>query len=358
MRPVRVLACLALSACGPGDRAQPAALDATKPSGEGGNGGDGGACEIARGLVDLGSDDHNCGSCGHDCTACGGRCQNGMCTAALVASAPQVKAPRGLAIDATRVYFTDMGSGDVGVASVQAVAKSGGTPTVLLSGLTGSYATTLAGTRVFWSDISFSDTSVNAIEATGGPRTTFAVSAATMYMASDGSNVVWQTSELAILRPGASQTSVLDATPPSAIALDAAVAYYGVEHGVKAVPLAGGSPVALASVPYTPAGVAVSGGRVYFTDGRTAVQSVSIAGGATTTIVPDRYAPTAIVADDAAIYWIEGAPDPAQTKVMKAHLDGGDPTQLATIQAGFTLALDDRCVYFDGLDGPILRVAK
>lgn len=93
--------------------------------------------------VDTQTDPKNCGMCGRDCKDA--TCKNGSCQGIVLASA--LPAPRGIAIDATRVYFSNHGS-----ISTQMVNKDGtglvgfGGPQVFPDVLV------LEGTSLYWNN--------------------------------------------------------------------------------------------------------------------------------------------------------------------------------------------------------------
>jgi hypothetical protein len=182
----------------------------------------------------------------------------------------------GIAVDANNVYWTAQDGG-----MIESVPVGGGTPTILASHLTGP-----AGLALQDGTLYFMDTSGDllSVPASGG-------AVKTLYKG-----------------PGlAPDTEIADWSP--AIALDAENLYFSVCSGLQGaaspslyrLPLAGGSPVALASS--CARGIAVDGTDVYWTDG-SRVSSVPAAGGTTRTLYSG---PSPVsggpVLDATSVYW-------------------------------------------------------
>ena len=137
---------VALAACGSSDAAAPsgdAGADAHVSKTDSGSTSDSGA-----GAFD--SDPQNCGAASHDCAVCGGStCTAGQCVPAILASAQSQ--PYALAVDSTKVYWTNLGtSSDGSVASVNldgSNLKVLAPPPVLTSGIA------LDATRVFFASV-------------------------------------------------------------------------------------------------------------------------------------------------------------------------------------------------------------
>ncbi|HEY6459189.1 MAG TPA: hypothetical protein VIY73_03530, partial [Polyangiaceae bacterium] len=113
--------------------------------------------------------------------------------------------------------------------------------------------------------------------------------------------------------------------------------------------------VVLASDQNGPAGIAVAGGAVYWTDeiGGT-VMSVSTAGGTPTTLASGQGAPYGIAASAAGVFWTNGS---AGT-VAVASADGGAPAILAASQVQPRgIAVQGTTVYWTNFDGDSLASA-
>ena len=94
-------------------------------------------------------------------------------------------------------------------------------------------------------------------------------------------------------------------------------------------PLAGGTPVTLASAQDGPYAVAVDTTSVYWVDygneNDGTVRSVPLAGGTPTTLASNQSHPVGIAVDAANVYWINDGPAGA---VMKVATGGGAPSHL------------------------------
>lgn len=97
-----------------------AVYDKSLISGDAGPTTDSGPCGTktmcAKACIDTQTDAKNCGQCGHDCKDA--TCKNGACQGIVLASA--LPAPRGIALDGNRIYFSNHGS-----ISTQMVNKDG-----------------------------------------------------------------------------------------------------------------------------------------------------------------------------------------------------------------------------------------
>jgi hypothetical protein len=128
---------------------------------------------------------------------------------------------------------------------------------------------------------------------------------------------------------------------PWAIAVDTSNVYYtsqghctdaGVTTGVvMSVPVAGGTPITVATAQGSPEAIAVKGSDLYWVNnadcsGKGAVMRSTLDGGALTTLVPDQIQPSSIAVDDKNVYWT------TSENVMSAPLAGGAPTTVASMQ--------------------------
>ena len=59
------------------------------------------------------------------------------------------------------------------------------------------------------------------------------------------------------------------------------------------------------------------------------IQKVAITGGTPSTVIASSLYPAAMTTDGTSLYWIEGDASSAEGKIMKAGLDGSNPTELA-----------------------------
>ncbi len=92
------------------------------------------------------TDPANCGACGHAC-AVGQACIDSACVAASTLSlVTGLSKPNSLALDATRVFWSDTGTG-----TISSVAKTGGAVTTLAQNQVSPASVALDDTFVYWS---------------------------------------------------------------------------------------------------------------------------------------------------------------------------------------------------------------
>ncbi len=97
--------------------------------------------------VDTATDPSNCGACGHDCQ--GGACLGSACQPVTIASG-QMQAS-GIAVDASNVYWTTLGTGAMdGTVMACAIGGCGNTPTTLASGLDFPSFLAVDATTAYW----------------------------------------------------------------------------------------------------------------------------------------------------------------------------------------------------------------
>lgn len=183
--------------------------------------------------------------------------------------------PNALALDATTVYFTDVGGG-TNFGAVRAVPKGGGSPTDVATGLPGPWAIAVDSTSVYWTDTW--DGAIRKAPKVGGSPTT---------LASGGST----------------------ATTAGVIAVDGSGVYFiagGANAGdVCRVGLDGGAVTTLAS-PASAAALAIDAIDVYWADPTGAIYRVGKGGGSSSHVAVTG-APAAIAVDAANVYWSDGA---------------------------------------------------
>lgn len=252
-----------------------------KPSPEGGG-------DTGTGMPDAGADADADAGC--TCTATPpstARCVGTRCRIQLATSAH----PTSIGVDPNFVYWSD----DDG--SIRRVAKNGGTPTTLVSGVAGPQAIAVDGSNVYFAALGAAD---------GG--------------------VVGQTP----LDGGTTITLATGQDTPNAIAVDSTHVYF-TDYGqttpgggsVMKVAIGGGSAaVPIATAVGGPRGIAVDSTNAYWTDfiGNT-VASAPLGGvdGGGTILVSGQAGPLSIVVDSVNVYWtnLDG-----QT-IMGAPIAGG-----------------------------------
>jgi hypothetical protein len=242
---------------------------------------------------------------------------------------PEVLVPGGtdtardLALDDSHVYFT------VGT-EIRRVAKVGGTSETLTGGLAEPRGIALDATRAYVID---ERRRVRAVDKQGGAPVTVVEdeggTARVLDLAITGSHLYWTVSH----------------DPP-----DAAMGT------VKRVPLAGGTPQTVATLPSgtQPLAVALNATHVFFTTaGDRRVMRADVGGGGLATLASELKEPMSIAVDAQRVVWTD-----LQSGVQTTPLDGGvDPVELAPTGGAGPLALSDTHAYFASvLLGEVSRV--
>jgi hypothetical protein len=262
--------------------------------------------------------------------------------------------PRHLAQDATRIYWT---TGEDGSGTVASVAKTGGVPTVLASGLRNPAGIAVHGDAVYWVERgpSFSggekSGAVKKVAKTGGAVSELAsgqpdldsivVDADGIYFGGDGGLYKLEGGVVATLyvptapalhtasvpvlvadgatlyfttllgkgpivrlpKAGGASKVLADAQATSALALDATHLYWGTDEGVFRVAKAGGVAQKLSAGAPSITAIAVDGEDVFFTDFQSdGVYRVGIASG-TKTRLAVWSKPVGLLTDAAGLYW-------------------------------------------------------
>ena len=299
--------------------------------------------------IDLTSDATSCGVCGHGCQ--GGPCQSGLCQPKIVA-AGQGYAYR-LAATETHVYWTRT-DGSV------LRASSGDAPEILASGQSSPGDLVVDASRVYWANLG--DGTIVSAPLAGGPATivvpsagqawSLAISPTTLSWIDNMTGEVWAQSL-------AGGPPLLLATTQGAwsIAIDATRVYWSTLFAgdVLSVPVGGGPTTPLVTGFTAPADLALSGDRLFFGTGNDAgVHAVPIAGGERVALASK--GGFGIAADDLHVYFGE-----YDGRVVRVPLGGGQPEVLGIGPALPTdIALTSTTVYWAAAatDGLILAVAK
>lgn len=278
---------------------------------------------------------------------------DGTAPATLVTTRAEIK---GLAADATTIYWVQEGTGPVSAdgnaptdSAVGAVPKVGGAAVTLVNGLLNGPPRVLppgylpgnwfsrgglivAGDQLYFADTTFyNGYRVLRVAVTGG--------AVTELQKVAGSNS-------AFVRE---------------MVTDGATLFWADDTSVKSLPLAGGAAVNLASGIYQPTGLAVAAGRVVWSETECcavrqngSVRSVPADGGVPLVLADLLDNPAGVTADADAAYWVEGGAYGAiegYGRIASALQDGGGATTV--LAATFTdrppLAADgERVVLADG----------
>ncbi len=320
--------------------------------------------------VDTQADNNNCGGCGRVCSAIApstAQCTAGRCLTTLASS----RAPFGIAVDATSVYWTDPEAD-----TIMKVPLGGGAPTTLATGPAPS-GIVVDATSVYWTTSFYRGASVMRVPLGGGTPTTLATGQnSPPGIAVDATSVYW-TNCSTLLNPRAKRPKLdgvmklplsggtipmplvsYQVTPCAiAIAVDATNVYWTGSSGtVMKVPVNGGTPATLASSQDQPEAIAVDGTSVYWTNGVSpngAVMKMPLNGGTPTTLAASQNDPAAIAVDSTSVYWTTSLGG----TVMKVSLDGGTTTLLVSGQnSPQDIAVDATSVYWTTHGGTVMKL--
>jgi hypothetical protein len=267
--------------------------------------------------------------CSRDCR--GAPCVAGECAVTVLAS--KQLSPLAIALDATRVYWTNY---DPAVGSVKACDKTGcnDTPDVIADNQSGPSAILIAEDRAFWSNVDGSQIQCRPLAADAGPPTALAGASYALAYAGHvlyftdkqpapralvtGSAAGYWLSESTLrsstfaMYPSTPATDLVTNQPSAhAIAVDAFSIFWTNESGtVMTAPIDSPShaPTTLASGLSRPWAIAALGSDVYFTtigaDGAM-IASVPKTGGPVTVIASHRKRPTSLAVDEQYLYWVD-----------------------------------------------------
>lgn len=295
--------------------------------------------------------------------SCPSDCLPGACLPIPLATG--LFAPRGLAIDATAVYFTNTNAD-----TVMKVDKVGGAPVVIVPhrftsaeqpwglAVTGGYLYWVAFFRGFIARSGLGGEDPIELAESEGYAKEIAVDETSIYWTRPGM--------IRKMGRGGGAPVTLIATNAQDLAADGSSVYWtqaaSIGGGaVMRMGLGGESPTALASGLSSPRGLALDASSVYWADdGDRTVRKVSLAGGAVTTLATAPGSPAFVAVDSAAVYWTIPGAIPGEGSVMKVGLQGGAAVTLASGQPGPTRIVLDGChVYWlDASAGAIMKVPK
>jgi len=239
--------------------------------------------------------------------------------------------PGTVAVDGTAVYWTshtlwyDPSSG-----TVMKVGLDGGVPITLASGQNTPGDMAVVAGNVYWLASNSSNTSfaVMTVPASGGTPQAVVPTGATDFVV-DANNLYWTevvvtdaggpgpSNEEIVKMPldGGGQTVLTSGIAgATSMAVDRANLYWFSGGSLSAVPIAGGSPLALAAFQgmFSPNGqfneIATDGANVYFTLATATpanVVRVPIDGGAVTTIAAGQNNPEGVAVDGTSVYWVD-----------------------------------------------------
>jgi len=263
--------------------------------------------------------------------------------------------PTGLALDATYVYWT---LNDAFGGAVMRVAKSGGSPEVLIASQVNPVTVAVDGPTIYWG----SGQELDRRALAGGPTVTLDPNGANAVV-QDSKNLYWLTNMgsgiSSTAKPGGAITVLTSnlPAPPGSLVVDSSTVYATTGGEVIAVPIGGGSVRVLATQRNNPNGIAVDSNNVYWVDtGGGTVCAVPVGGGAVTTLAAGQSAPIGLALDHGTLYWANYEGDSA---VMKMPASGGAPSTIAAQQGQpLAIAIDATAIYWTDVRGQVMRGPK
>ena len=246
--------------------------------------------------------------------------------------------PVGLAVGGANIYWADQGG-----AVMRVPVDGAGGPTAFVPSNTHHGGVAVDATRVYWTDIEESDAGTGAVMAVpvadGGSPTTLASANGPVRVAVDAISVYWESYEGILKVPlvgGTPTTLALPRARPAGtstgwtavdrIAVDGVSVYWtspgdpassSGDGTVMKVAVGGGTAVTLASGQVYPSGLAVDGTSVYWTNLGGTVMKVPVGGGTVVTLATGQHAPIAVALDATSVYWANAGNVPGDGSIMK-----------------------------------------
>jgi hypothetical protein len=269
--------------------------------------------------------------------------------------------PTSVTVDSSNVYWGTSTDWSTSTSSISKVPTTGGSATVLASGIPYTSSIAVDASNAYWIDNGNS----YKVPIGGGSVTTLAPAYNTNIVVSSGSlYYAFSPNGVQKVSTSSGSVTVLSAdsaggAAPYAVAVDSTYVYWSNWSGdLKKIPLGGGSETTI-STGVMASSLAVDSTNVYWSDYQ-GIHKIPIGGG-TQTILTSSISPVSIVLDATRIYWA------SSTSVGYVPITGGSLTVLATspsptyVQNGNVtsncIAVDSTSVYWGSTNG-LYKISK
>jgi len=299
--------------------------------------------------VDTSVDHNNCGACG---SLCAGTCTGGRCLVELA----KISSPTGLALDATNLYVTAYDG------KVRKVPISGDPVTVLVDGLKAPWGVAVDATTVYYGDANIvgggNGATLGSVPIAGGSNTVLVSNlVGGRILALGAGHVLWDSGGYQHSTTSIEEVPISGGTPSVVVpkrgggfhsirgmaTADDTLYFSEDTFGLQSVPLAGGPPNVLSSL--GTGDLAIDATHIYFIASGSILE-IPRGGGLVTTLASGQTTPSSIAVDASNVYWTNRY-GINQSTVQRAPIGGGSIVTLATNQGNTdAIAVDASNVYW------------